>query len=135
MTALLLTSLFLLVPLSGVVSGGRETAFSTITGLIPSCAWLAVPGIPARDIGTFTEVTYSSGYNNSFRVISSGETAGLDPLIASCVTKNGFAGQILSEDLSVYCVKNDDAGSYAVSYLDAVLDVRGSSTQHLSVSG
>ncbi|MCD4706811.1 MAG: hypothetical protein K8S62_03640 [Candidatus Sabulitectum sp.] len=135
MTLLLLSSVFLLTPVSGVVSGGRLTSFAMKSGLIPASEWMYVPGVPAQDTGTFTEITFQGGLNRSFRVISSGETAGLNPLIASRVTEDGYAAQILVEDISMYCVKNGNTGSYAISYKNATVDFRGTAIDDIHPAG
>lgn len=135
MIQIILASLVLLTPVSGVVSGGREVSFAMKTGLIPASEWLHVAGLPTLDRGTFTEMSLWNGHSKSFRVVSSGDTAGLDPLIASRVDENGFAAQILLEGFSIYSLKNDDTGNCVLSYGDAILDFRGSSYRDLTVSG
>lgn len=135
MTFLLLSSLILLTPVTGVVSGGRLTSFAMKSGLIPATQWMYVPGLPACSTGTFTDITFQGGCNKSFRVISSGETAGINPMIASRVTEDGYAAQMDVGDLSLYCVKNADTGSYALSYRNATIDIRGSSPDNLHPTG
>ncbi len=135
MTYLLTTFLLLLTPVSGVVSGGRLTSFSMKNGLIPASEWMYVPGIPGADAGTFTEVTMQSGFEKCFRVSSSGETAGMDPLVASIVTEDGFAAQLLLGGVCVRSVRDENNGSYAMLYKNITLDLRGSSFCDLSLAG
>lgn len=135
MTYILATFLLLLTPVSGVVSGGRLTSFSMKSGLIPVSEWMYVPGIPGADTGTFTEVTMQSGFEKCFRVISSGETAGMDPLVASIVTEDGFAAQLVLGGICVRCVRGENTGSYAMLYESIALDLRGSSFSDLSIAG
>lgn len=127
--------LILLTPVSGVVSGGRLTSFAVKSGLIPVSQWMYVPGLPTCSAGAFTEITFQGGCNRSFRVISSGETAGLNPLIASKVTEDGLAAQMALGDYSLNCVKDGDGGSYALSYKNFTLDFRGSSIENLHPAG
>lgn len=127
--------LILLTPVSGVVSGGRLTSFAVKSGLIPVSQWMYVPGLPTCGAGVFTEITFQGGCSRSFRVISSGETAGLTPLIASRVTENGYAAQMVVGDYSLRCIRDEDAASYALSYKNATLDFRGSSIENLHPAG
>jgi len=135
LTVLLTTALILLTPMSGVVSGGRVTSFRMISGLIPAIQWMYVSDIPAVTPGNFTEIVLQTGGEECFRVVSSGETAGINPLIASRVTKNGYAAQFLLEDISIYGISHGDSGSCAVSYKNATIDFRISSSESLSPAG
>jgi hypothetical protein len=123
--SLLSSFLFLLIPLSGVVSGGRSVSFALKSGLIPSEDWLYIPGLPASGAGTFTSISCQTGSRKSFSVVSSGETAGIHPLVASRVTENGYAAQLFQGGLSIYAVKEQGRGSFAASFAGATLDLRG----------
>ena len=103
---LLLSCLILLTPLSGVVSGGRSTSFSMLKGILPDAEWMYIPGMPVCSTGTFTEIVYQGGYSESFRVISSGLTAGINPLVSSFITSDGYAMQLLVNNLSLNCIRD-----------------------------
>ncbi|MCK5034554.1 MAG: hypothetical protein KAS73_01575 [Candidatus Sabulitectum sp.] len=135
MTFPLLAALVLLTPVSGVVSGGRMLSFNMKSGLIPAIQWLSVPGIPAAAPGDFTEITFQTGCENSFSVVSSGKTAGINPLIASRVTENGYAAQFLLGDLSIYGVVDDISGSCTASYENITIDLCGSSLEDVHPAG
>jgi hypothetical protein len=122
MMYLMLTFLTLITPVSGVVSGGRSIAFNLKSGLIPSEEWLYVPGIPCSDPGSFTEITYSS--NESMRVLSSGVTAGLNPLLASWVNEDGYAGYFLLGGFSLRGFDLHQREGLAASFHGATIDLR-----------
>ncbi|MCK5842807.1 MAG: hypothetical protein KAH31_11590, partial [Candidatus Sabulitectum sp.] len=135
MTFSLLAALVLLTPVSGVVSGGRAISFNMKSGLIPAIQWLYEPGIPAAVPGNFTDITFQTGCEKSFSVISSGKTAGINPLIASRVTENGYAAQFLLGDLSIYGVVDDISGSCTASYENITIDLCGSSLEDVHPAG
>lgn len=119
---LILVVLTLLTPVSSVISGGRGTAFNLKSGLIPSEQWLSVPGIPCSGPGSFTEVTYIS--DRSIRVMSSGVTAGLDPLLASWVNEDGYVGYFLLGGFSLRGFDISGADGFAASFHGATIDLR-----------
>lgn len=135
MNYLLFLALVMLTPMSEVVSGGRSTSFSMKSGLLPVAGWMHVPGIPLYGSGIFTEMAYQGGWKKSFRVISCGETAGLNPLVASRVTENGYAAQLSVAEWLVCCIMDDDQGSCALSWKNATLDLRGTSLDSLFPAG
>jgi len=123
--SLLASFLILLVPVSGVVSGGRSVSFAMKGGLIPSEAWLCIPGLPASGTGNFTSISLQTGREKNLRIVSSGETAGLHPLVASRVTRNGHAAQLLLSGISLLAVREHEAASCAVSFAGATIELRG----------
>ncbi|MCK5785545.1 MAG: hypothetical protein KAH54_03190 [Candidatus Sabulitectum sp.] len=132
---LLMWSLILLTPVSGVVSGGRSISCGMEGGLIHVSEWMHVPGLPVEKRGSFSEITFQGGVQRVFRVISSGETAGFNPLIASRVTTDGFAAQMAVGVFSMLCLKTEERENYSVSYDNATIDFRGSSFSDLRPGG
>lgn len=127
--------LIMLTPASGVVSGGRAISFGMKSGLIPVSQWICIPGVPVKETASFTEITFQGGPENTFRVASSGDTADLNPLISSRVTREGFAAQIAVGAIALYCINDSETGSYSLSCKNAVLGVRGSSISDLQPVG
>ncbi len=128
----LISSVLLFTPVSGVVSGGRELSFEIESGLIPVQEWMSVPQIAANHSDTFTEITLQNGVRNSFRVVSSGQTAGVHPLIASRITEDISSFQMILGDSRINCLKSQNMMSYAIAYKNALLDFRGHSFNSLS---
>ncbi len=135
MISCLIASLILFTPMSGVVSGGREISFAMENGLLPLQQWMSVPSITNYSEGTFTEMTLRNGVRKSFRVVSSGETAGIHPLIASQVTEDLSTFQMILGDSRIDCIKSEDIMSYAIAYKSASLDFRGRSFGKLYPAG
>jgi hypothetical protein len=131
----MLSSLLLLTPVTGVVSGGRSTASATMEGLLPVRLWMYEPGIPSGMAGTFTEITFHGLYSNSFRIVSSGETAGLHPLVASSVHSDGYAFQLAAGEFSLNCIRGIGSSSHALSYKNVLLDLRSSQSGNIVPSG
>jgi hypothetical protein len=131
MTLLILLSL---TPVSGVVSGGRETAFSMEEGLLPLSLWKYEPSIPTDRSGTFTEIAFRGLDKQSFRVVSSGETAGMHPLAASNIRENGYAFMASTGDFLAYGIRREQTASHALSYKNVTVDFRGSSFQNVHTS-
>jgi len=124
-----------LTPVSGVVSGGRETVFSMEEGLIPVLLWICEPGIPTGSSGTFTEVAFHGLNNHSFRVVSSGETAGIHPVAASNVRENGYAFMAAAGNFLAYGIRADQTASHAFSYKSVTVDFRGSTFESVYTAG
>ena len=131
MISFLIASLLSFTPSSGVVSGGREVFFSTEIGLLPLQQWMSVPSIQNYSAGTFTEITLRNGVRKSFRVVSSGATAGIHPVIASQVTEDFSTFQMILGNSRIDCINSEDLISCAVTYKSASLDFRGSSFSRL----
>lgn len=131
MISCLIASLILFTPMSGVVSGGREVFFATENGLLPLQQWMSVPSIANYSGSTFTEMTLRNGVRKSFRVVSSGETAGIHPLIASQVTEDLSTFQMILGDSRIDCIKSEDIMSYAIAYKSLSFDFRGRSFDKL----
>ncbi len=85
-----------------------------------------MPGIPLRRTGTFSELTYHTGGRGSFRVLSSGPTAGIHPSIGSLVGGGGYAGWLSAADATVSLC---DHGNYSLAstYRGFTLDYRENS--------
>ncbi len=118
--------LTMLTPLTGPVAGGAALEFRMIQGLVPAPGWKIVPGIPLRRTGTFSELTYHTGGRGSFRVLSSGPTAGIHPSIGSLVGGGGYAGWLSAADATVSLC---DHGNYSLAstYRGFTLDYRENS--------
>ena len=117
----LLLCLMMLLPASGVVSGGREFSFSSTEGLVPNSLWLYAQPFKAYDKSTFTELVYQEGYSRSFSVSSSGETAGLFPYVSSNVYSDGYSAAFFLKDFAVFAVKDSSAFSYSAYYSDLII--------------
>jgi len=131
---IVLLVLFSLSPVSGVVSGGRETAFSMEEGLLPVLLWMYEPSIPTDRSGTFTEIVFHGLEKQSFRVVSSGETAEIHPVAASNITQNGYAFMAAAGDFLAYGVAGEQTASHALSYKNITVDFRGLSFQSVHTS-
>ena len=132
---IILLILISLTPVSGVVSGGRETAFSMEEGLLPLSLWVYEPSIPTDRSGTFTEIVFHGLDKQSFRVVSSGETAGIHPLAASNIRENGYAFMASAGDFLAYGIRREQTASHVLSYKNVAVDFRGSSFQNVHASG
>ncbi len=135
MTVSLIVFLFMLLPSSGVVSGGREFSFNTTEGLIPSSLWLYAQPFHRYDKSTFTELVYQDGYSRAFSVSSCGETAGVFPYISSKVYSDSYSAAFFLEDFAVFAVKDSTAFSYSAYYSDLTIDFRKTEIypQHISL--
>ncbi len=131
-TLLILVSL---TPISGVVSGGRETAFSMEEGLLPLLLWKYEPSIPTDRSGTFTEIVFHSLGKQSFRVVSSGETAGIHPLAASNIRENGYTFMASAGDILAYGIRREQTASHALSYKNVTVDFRGTPFEDVHAAG
>ncbi len=115
--------LTMLTPITSPVTGGTALEFRMMQGLVPDPGWIRVPGIPLEKRGTFSEITYHSAGGSSFRVLSSGPTAGLHPSIGSLVSRDGFAGWLSAAGATV-SLCDYDSRSIASSYRGFTLDYR-----------
>lgn len=120
----LVVYLVMLLPSSGVVSGGREFLFDTTEGLIPHTSWLYAQPFHPYDKSTFTELTCQEGYLKAFTVASSGETAGLVPYLSSRVYSDGYSAAFFLEDFSAFAIRDSTNFSYSAYYSSFFIDFR-----------
>jgi len=134
-TVSLIVFLFMLLPSSGVVSGGREFSFNTTEGLIPFSSWLYAQPFQRYDKSTFTELVYQEGYSRAFSVSSCGETAGVFPYISSKVYSDSYSAAFFLNDFAFFAVKDSTAFSYSAYYSDLIIDFRKTEvySQHISL--
>ncbi len=81
-----------LVPMLQPVSTGGAHDFRTMYGLVPEAGWEGVPGIPFIPGEDFAEAVYMHGPRRTFRVLSTGSTAGVRPSVGSWVAEGAYAG-------------------------------------------
>jgi len=112
MTSVIPLILTLLSPLYPPVSGGKIEEFRYVHGLVPWGEWVLVEGLPFSADESFTEVTYAAECRKTFRVLSSGNTAGLRASTGSFVSSDGYAGFLAASDFSLSIC---DFGDYALA--------------------
>ncbi len=124
-----------LAPVTEPVSCGKELQFLLIQGLVPESGWSQVPGIPFSPESVFTEVTFHQSSDRSFRVLSTGVTAGLKPSAGSRITKDYYASFLEVSGFRAELWEFDRGTGAGVSYGGAEFQIRNLTGNNPSLLG